>query len=148
MIQSVSVEMTTCHSYMRAHGLRQVKISSQVNERSDFQEHLKIHNTRAQRDAWGSFALCFRLCLEKQQGTRTIFVMAKALCPPAVNEAPPQSPNHANHTRHVPSSTNTLLCGTCMRCLSSSEKYLREPTMKSDANAADPDDACTTVHRF
>ncbi len=99
------------------------------------------HREEPTKELW-SLKTSFR---PSDKTSLTILVIAKALWPPAVKDTPPQSPNHANHTRPVPSITSTLLWGICKRNLSSSVKYRREPTMKSDAKAEEPAVVCTTV---
>src|SRR5579872_5231128 len=71
----------------------------------------------------------------------SVFTNAWAAIPFAASAEPALKPNQPNQSRPVPSPTNTTLCGTVF----SSGESLRAPTTQTEASAAKPALAWTTM---
>ena len=71
----------------------------------------------------------------------SVLTNACAATPLAASAEPPLKPNHPNQRSPVPRATNATLCG---RTFSSGANF-RAPTTHTDASAANPALACTTI---
>src|SRR5436190_3945297 len=71
----------------------------------------------------------------------SVFTNACAATPLAARADPPLKPNHPNQRSPVPRATKATLCGTTF----SSGANFRAPTTHTDASAANPALACTTI---
>src|SRR5579863_4770639 len=75
------------------------------------------------------------------EAAMSVFTNACAAIPFAAKAEPALKPNQPNHKRPVPRPTNATLCGTVF----SPGANLRAPTTQTDASAAKPALAWTTI---